>query len=277
MLKGQVALVTGAARGIGRAIAIELAHAGADVALLDIAAPVPEATSYPMATPAELDEASRLAGEAGRRALSLRADVRSTDAVNSAVERTLRELGRIDILIANAGFTVYNRPITQVSDALWDAVIGVNLTGAAKCMRAVIPHMTERGSGRIVAIASVAGQIGTPGQAYYGASKWGMIGLAKAVAGEVAERGITVNAVCPGAVDTAMAHNPDAYQAFGGSREAGEAGLRRGLTAGNVIKVPWAEPEDIAAAVLYLVGPRGRLVTGSTVNVDCGLSVRNSA
>ena len=165
-LEGKVALVTGAARGIGRAVAVALAREGANVALLDIAAQIPSA-QYPLATPAELEEAKRLVEAQGRKAIAIKADVRSSNEMRQAAERTIKELGKIDILVANAGLCTYVASLDKMSEAEWDDVIDINLSGVARTMRAVIPHMRDRKQGRIIVVNSCNSRFGSPGSPSY--------------------------------------------------------------------------------------------------------------
>jgi meso-butanediol dehydrogenase/(S,S)-butanediol dehydrogenase/diacetyl reductase len=202
-LKGKVALVTGAARGIGRAIACKLAAAGAHVVVADRGADADPALSYPLATPAALAETARLVESEGVRALPLNADVTSAVEVRGMVERAAAQLGGIDILVNNAG-VVAAGPLASITEEVWDRVMDVNVKGVFLCTQAVIPLMAERGEGRIVNIASVAGKTGRAGVGVYCASKFAVIGLTQALAEEVGPFNITVNAICPGYLRTAM-------------------------------------------------------------------------
>jgi SDR family mycofactocin-dependent oxidoreductase len=268
-LDGRVALVTGAARGQGRAHAEVLAAEGADVVVCDLAAPI-ASVPYALSTEDDLAETVRLVEKTGRRCVSTRADVRSTADLDAVVALALRELGHIDILVANAGICGFGK-FWELTDEQWDDMIAVDLTGVFKSMRAVVPHMLERGYGRIVATSSMGGRMGNPNLAHYVAAKWGVIGLVKTLALEVADRGITVNAVCPASVDTPMVHNDALYGLFAPDLDhPTKEQVEPRYTAMNPIPVPWVDPHDISRAVLYLVDEDARYISGSTLDVACG-------
>lgn len=267
MLAGQVALVTGAARGIGRAIALGLAGAGADVALLDIARDIP-GHRVPLARPEDLDEAARLVRGLGRRALTLQADVRDLPALQRAVQRVETELGPLAIAVANAGIHA-PAPLVQTSETAdqdWRNVLEVNVLGTANTLRAVLPVMAPRGQGRVVAVSSTFGRQGNGGNANYVASKWAVIGLVKAAAIEAGPSGITVNAVAPTAVRTLLGGPQSDEQ-----RRTGDAWLRANY---HFLPVGILEPEDVAGAVVYLASPGARYVTGATIDVAAGANAR---
>ncbi len=270
MLEGRVALVTGGARGQGRAHAIALAAEGAAVAVCDIAAPI-GTVPYPLGTEAELEETVRLVQGLGVRGLGMVADIRDSEQVEDAVARTVSELGGIDILVANAGVCGYYT-FGEINDEVWDDMIATNLSGTFRCMRAVLPHMTDRGFGRIVVTSSGAGRGGAPNLAHYAATKWGVIGLAKSLALETAELGITVNVVCPTTVRTPMVENDQNYRLFCPDIEnptLEDALPRFGKL--NPMHKPWLEPEAVARAVLYLVTDDGSL-SGTVLEVSLGAS-----
>jgi SDR family mycofactocin-dependent oxidoreductase len=262
-LEGKVALVTGAARGQGRSHALALAAEGADIVAWD----VPQAMSsptYPLGTQEDLDLTATLVTEKGRRCLAMSVDVRDSGQVNAATERTLDEFGRLDIALANAGI-VSLAPLVEVTDEAWDEMVATNLTGVFTTLRAVVPPMVAQGWGRIVVTASMGGRMGIKGQSAYNATKWGVIGLAKSLALEVANDGITVNVVCPCTVRTPMVQpDPD--------REVPEQFLRQ-LTRANPIARPWIEAEDVTRAVMYLVQDPG-VLTGTLMEVSLGSSAR---
>jgi NAD(P)-dependent dehydrogenase (short-subunit alcohol dehydrogenase family) len=199
-LDGQVALVTGGARGQGRAHAIALAAAGASVVVCDIAAQI-GTVPYPMATPEDLDETVTAISKAGGQASAAITDVRDSGAVTELTDRVVAEHGRLDILVANAGVCSFS-PVAELSDDRWRDTIETNLGGAFYCIRAALPYMTRQRHGRIVAISSGAGRGGMRNLGHYGASKWGLIGLVKTVALEIARDGVTANVVCPTTVAT---------------------------------------------------------------------------
>lgn len=273
MLDEQVAFITGGARGQGRSHALALAREGADIAICDIAAPI-ASVPYPLAGEDDLWETKRQVEELGRRCVAVVADVRSTLEIEAAVAQAIAELGRIDIVLANAGICGFGA-FAEISDEMWDDMIGTDLTGVFKTLRAVVPHLVERGSGRIVATSSMGGKMGNPNLAHYVAAKWGVIGLVKTLALEVADKGITVNAVCPATVDTEMVHNDALYGLFAPDLEnPTKADVEPRYTAMNPVPEPWTPVEEISAAILYLVSPAARMVSGTTLDVCMGASAR---
>lgn len=269
-LEGQIALVTGGARGQGRSHALALAAAGATVVVCDIAAQIPT-VPYPMATPDDLDETVALIEKAGGRASASVTDVRDGAAVTELTERIVREHGRLDILIANAGITSFYQ-VADIPDDVWADTLAVNLTGAFQCIRAALPHMASRRYGRIVAISSGAGRQGMSNLGHYGASKWGLIGLVKTVAVETARQGITANVVCPTTVATPMVLNETTFALFCPDLEHPTAeDVRPRMAAANPMGEPWIEPEDVTRAVMYLVTDPGR-TSGAVLEVSLGMS-----
>ena len=244
-LTDQVALVTGGAQGIGREIALVLAKAGADLALFDIKADTLERT---------VQELRAL----GRRAEGFVVDVTDGKQVDEGVVKVLDKLGRLDILINNAGITK-DGLIVRMDDAQWDRVLAINLTGAFLCTRAAARVMLRQRRGRVVSIASIVGLIGNPGQANYAASKAGVIGLTKAVAKELASRGVTCNAVAPGFIKTEMTE---------ALPEAAKQRLQDAIPMGTL-----GEPMDVAQAALFLVSDAARYITGHVLVVDGGLAM----
>jgi len=242
-LAGKITLVTGASRGIGKAIALAAAGAGSDVALV-------------ARDEGRLAETAAAARESGVRACTIVADISLPDAAAGAVESCVGELGGIHHLIANAGMT-HDALLLRLKPADWDRVIATNLTSAYALSRAAVSGMIRARYGRIVFVSSVSGMMGNPGQTAYAASKAGLIGLARSLAREVASREITVNVVAPGLVET------DMVQAM--PQKAREEMVSH-IPLGRM-----GRPEDIAAAVLYLVGESGAYVTGSVLNVSGGL------
>ena len=242
-LAGKVALVTGGAQGIGRAVVLMLATKGCDIGISDI----------------NKETAAITAGEIekmGRRSLAIEANVARFEDGERMVKETVDGLGRIDILVNNAGIT-RDKLILRMSEEDWDAVLDVNLKGAFNCTRAALRYMTKQRSGRIVNIASVVGLMGNAGQANYSASKAGLIGFTKTVGREVASRGITVNAVAPGYIDTPMT------QAL---PEKAQEELKR-----LIPMVRLGTPEDVAKAVLFLVSDASDYITGQVLQVNGGL------
>jgi NAD(P)-dependent dehydrogenase (short-subunit alcohol dehydrogenase family) len=282
-LRGKVAVVTGAARGIGRAVAVAMAREGADVAGIDICAVVDPRSGVVPATPDDLRETGRQVEAAGRRWLGLTADQRDLTALRDAAVRTERELGGIDILFANAGTQAF-QSLLEMDDANWHTHIDVNLTGTANAIRAFASHIIQRGGGRIVVTTSTQGRHGTVLGAAYSASKWGIIGLMKSAALELGRYGITVNAVVPGLIDTPLTRHPERYaQALvaAGRQPSGspadEEAARQILAAGSPLGVPWIDPDDIAPVVVFLASDEARLVSGATYDVTGGDSAHYTA
>ena len=257
-----VAFITGAAHGQGRAVALALAKEGYDVAALDVAAPL-DYPGYGMGTPAELESLERAIDTD---CLTLVADVRDDAAVKAAVQATVDRFGRIDLLFNNAGICAYGLA-HEMSEAEWDAMIDINLKGAWIVGRHVIPHMIEAGRGSIVNNSSIAGLRGMARLSHYAASKWGLTGLSKSWAIELAPHGIRVNSIHPTGVDTPLNDGLAAMEGMT-TQEIAER------SAGNLLPVPWIEAEDVAAAVLYLAGDGARYVTGTTLVIDAGLLTR---
>jgi SDR family mycofactocin-dependent oxidoreductase len=275
-LDGKVALITGAARGQGRSHALRLAQEGADVIAVDRCADVPT-VGYPMATEEDLAETVRQVEALDRRVVSRVADVRDTAALTAAVDEGVAELGRLDIVLANAGIASF-APVEDLTDEMWDEMIDINLTGVFKTVRAAVPHLRAHGQGgAIVLTSSTAGIKGLGNLAHYVAAKHGVVGLVKTFANELAPDMIRVNSVHPTAVSTDMIHNRETYGNFVPDKAADEvtqddvAPLFQGL---NAMPVPWVEAADISNAVLWLVSDDARYVTGVQLPVDAGSVVK---
>jgi NAD(P)-dependent dehydrogenase (short-subunit alcohol dehydrogenase family) len=281
-LQGKSALVTGAARGIGRAICAALAAAGSDVMGLDICAMAAPNLVYPPATPEELDETGKLVEQQKRHWTGIKADIRDLAALRNAVDRAIKEFGKLDIAVANAAIQIYG-PLAEISDENWKNVIDVNLTGTANTLRAVLPHMLERQFGRIVIIASGQGRHGFREGSAYSASKWGVIGLMKSAAWEVAKNGVTINCVEPGLVDTPMTRNPGRWKEA--LKEAGkqpkdnptEQEVIAARLPQSVMGIPWMQPDEVAPAVVFLCTDAANRVTGATYDATAGDSVKYTA
>jgi SDR family mycofactocin-dependent oxidoreductase len=275
-LAGRVAVITGGARGQGRSHARALARLGADVALCDLAHDL-ASVGYPLATPDDLAETVALVEAEGRRCVPVVADVRDLGAMVDFVDLAHAELGSVDILVANAGISTMGSICTMDATA-WSETIDTNLGGVFNAMRAAAPHMRRNRWGRIIAISSMMGRTASPGIPAYVASKWGVIGLCKSVAYELASFGVTVNAIAPGNVSTPMIHNDALY---GLMRPDLDHPTREDVAPGmadlHVQPVPWLEPEEITAAVVFLASEEARHITGSVIDVDAGASARFTA
>lgn len=269
-LAGRVAVVTGAARGIGRASAVALAAAGADVVGIDIAAEVSPTLDFPPATPEDLAETGRQVQATGRRWLAKTVDQRDSEAVRSVAEEIERAWGGIDVVFANAGIQAF-KPLLEMRDADWHDQIEVNLNGTANVLRAFAPLLVRRGGGRIIITSSTQGQHGTKDGSAYSASKWGLLGLMKSAALELGEHGITVNAVIPGLIDTALTRHEDRYaqvlaeagQTPSGDPAADERAAIQSLRSKSPLGVPWLAPEDVAPLVVFLASDEARMVSGT--------------
>jgi SDR family mycofactocin-dependent oxidoreductase len=272
---GKVVLITGGARGQGRSHALKFAGEGADIAFCDIASQI-ETVPYGMAKEGDLADTVKMVEDLDRRCLGVRADVRDRDQIDSFVAQARSELGRVDILLANAGIFSFST-VAEMSDAVWNDMIATNLTGVFHAIRAVLPIMIEQNHGRIVATSSMAGKVGTPNIGHYAAAKWGVIGLVKSVALEVGRNNITVNAVCPTTVDTDMIQNEAAYKLFvpGAAHPTREdaQGVFQML---NAIPVPWVEVSDISNTMAFLCSDEARYITGETIAVAAGSNASNA-
>jgi NAD(P)-dependent dehydrogenase (short-subunit alcohol dehydrogenase family) len=282
-LRNKVAVITGAARGIGRATALAFAHEGADIVGVDICAQVDPRSGVVASEPEDLEETGRLVRSAGRSWLAIALDQRNLPALRQAALRAEQEFGGIDILFANAGIQSFH-PLLDMEDADWHTTIDVNLTGTANAIRAFAPSIVKRGGGRIIVTSSTQGQHGTKFGAAYSASKWGIIGLMKSAALELGPLNITVNAVIPGLIDTQLTRHEERYaQAL---QEAGrvpagspadEDEARKILAARSPLGVPWIDPGDVAPVAVFLASDAARMVSGATYDVTGGDSAHNTA
>ena len=262
---GKVVFVTGAAHGQGRATALAFAREGARVVGLDVARPL-SYPGYDMGSRDDLESLARACADARTECLTFTGDVRSDADVTRAVDGAVERFGRIDILFNNAGICAYGLA-HELTEEAWDAMLDINLKGAWLVARRVIPVMIRQRSGVIINNSSVAGLRGMGRLSHYAASKWGLTGLTKSWAIELAPHGIRVNSIHPTGVNTPMNDGLAALEGLT-PREIAER------SAGNLLPVPWIEPEDVAAAVLYLASDRARYVTGAPLLLDAGLLTR---
>jgi SDR family mycofactocin-dependent oxidoreductase len=272
---GEVALITGAARGQGRSHAVALARAGASLVLVD----APEAvatTPYAVSAPEDLDRTAKEITASGARCLTFAADVRSNSRMHELVRSAVAEFGRLDIVLANAGvFSVGT--VREMTEQQWREVIDVNLTGVFNTIQASLGPLSESPRGRIVAAASGMGRRGAANIAHYVASKWGVIGLVKSVAIEVAPLGVTCNAVLPTIVNTTMIHNEPTYKLFAPHLESPDVeDVKPAFGATNPMGVPWVEPSDITDAVMFLLSKKARHISGETLSISAGGQASNA-
>ena len=265
-LQGRVAFITGAARGQGRAHAIRLAREGADIIALDICAPVSESITYAAATPEELAETVRAVEAEGRKVLAREVDIRDDAALRQLVSDGVEQFGRLDILVANAGVLSWGR-VWELTDEQWDAVIGVNLSGTWRSLRAVIPAMIEAGNGgSIVVVSSSAGLKATPGNGHYSAAKHGLVGLTNTLAIELGEFAIRVNSIHPYSVDTAMVEPELMRQVFAEHP-------RYVHSFGPMLLQPngFMAADEVSDVVVWLAGAGSGTLTGAQIPVDKGV------
>jgi meso-butanediol dehydrogenase/(S,S)-butanediol dehydrogenase/diacetyl reductase len=261
-MNGKVATMTGAARGIGRGIALRLVEAGADVVLADVGVDSGD-MAYPLASAAELEAAAKEAERAGVRTLAVPCDVTRADQVEALIQKTRDGFGRVDLLVNNAG-VVDSGALEQIDEARWDHVYAVNVKGVFLASRAAVPSLVET-QGSIVNIASVAGKRGHAGMSLYCSSKFAVVGFTQSLAAELGPRGVRANAVCPGILATHMWTHHLASDERGG-QAAYDAAIGRFIPLGRQ-----QTPEDIAGAVLYLATAEN--VTGIALNVAGGMEV----
>ena len=244
-LSGKVAVVTGAARGIGFAIAMRLAEEGARVAIADVN------------DRGAIEAAARI----GKATMGVRIDVTNTVSIAAGVAAVVERLGPIDVLVNNAGWDKVE-PFVKSEEATWDKVIALNLKGPIACARAVLDSMIERRSGKIISISSDAGRVGSVGEAVYAGAKAGIIGFSKTLARELARYGINVNVVCPGPTNTPL------FQEMSGGNEKLAESLKHAIPLGRL-----GEPEDLAGAVAFLASDDASFMTGQTLSVSGGLTM----
>jgi SDR family mycofactocin-dependent oxidoreductase len=263
---GKVALVTGAARGQGRAHAVRLASEGADVIVVDLCAPLPS-VAYESATPEDLAETVRQVEKLDRRAISRIVDVRDLDKLRAVVDGAVAELGRLDVVVANAGICVL-KPWDQVTPKIYEDTISTNVTGTWNTVMAGAPHLVTAGGGSVILISSAAGLKVQPFMVPYTTSKFAVRGMAKAFAAELGKYGIRVNSVHPTGVNTPMGSG--GMQAELGAAIAGYE--RLGAMFINMLPVEITEPEDVADTVLFLASDESKFITAHELAPDAGVT-----
>jgi SDR family mycofactocin-dependent oxidoreductase len=276
LLDGKVALVTGAGRGQGRSHAVRLASEGADVIAVDIGGGTVETISYELATEADLDATVKEIEGMGRRAVKAVGDVRSLSDLQAAVDAGLSELGKIDIVCANAGIGSW-AVAWEMTEQQWKDMIDINLTGVFNATRAALPSMVERGEGgSIVLTSSTAGLRAYANTAHYTAAKHGVIGLMKVLAQEAGPHRIRVNAVCPTTVRTPLVINASTFELFAPHLEnPTEDDVREPFEGLNILPgVAWIEPEDVSDAVVFLCSDSAKFITGVALPIDAGNIVK---
>ena len=273
-LAGKVALITGAARGIGRAQAVRFAQEGADIIGLDVCGPIASVV-VPPSTRADLDETVRLVAEAGGRMHAEVVDVRDLDAMRAAGDRGAELFGGLDVVCATAGITSRGTALDLSADA-WQTMLDVNLTGVWHTCVAAAPHLIARRGGAMVLTSSIAGLRGLLGVVHYTAAKHGVVGLMQSLAHDLAPHGIRVNTVHPTNVDTPLIQNDAVRSAFRPDldRPPTRAEFADAARTMNLLAVPWVDAEDVANAALFLASDEARYITGVTLPVDAGATQR---
>ena len=270
-VEGKVAFITGAGRGQGRSHAVKLASEGADIIAIDILKDVEGA--LPMATPDDLAETVKLVEAQDRRIVATQADVRDLDGLKAAVDAGVEELGRLDIVVANAGVASLGGPVEKMSQDNWKHTIDINLTGLWNTARVAIPHMIAGGQGgAIVLTSSVGGMHAMPNMSHYVSAKHGVIGLMRSLAVELGQYHIRVNSVLPTNVNTPMFMNEGTYKMFRPDLENPTAADVEPIAAQFMHVLPhgWIEPEDVSNAILFLASDESRYITGVPLPIDLG-------
>jgi (+)-trans-carveol dehydrogenase len=270
-VEGKVAFVTGAARGQGRSHAVRLAAEGADIIAIDICRGF-EDSPAPAATPEDLAETADMVKNLDRRIVIAEVDVCDFDALTRAVDIGVEQLGRLDIIVANAGIGTIGTKLHKISDDIWQEMIDVNLSGVWKSVKAGVPHLLAGGrGGSIVLTSSVAGLKAYPHTGHYTAAKHGVVGLMRTFAVELGQHAIRVNSVHPTHVNTPLLMNEKTYRMFRPDLESpGPDDLAPVCQTFHMLPIPWVQPEDISNAVLFLASDESRYITGVPLPVDAG-------
>ena len=263
---GKVALITGAARGQGRNHALRLAAEGANIIALDVCAPI-ESIDYDTATPDDLLITAEMVKEVGGRIVTAAVDVRDPTGLATAVTAGVKDLGRLDVVVANAG-VVATRRWDEITPEEWGAVVGTNLTGTWNTCQAALPHVLATGGGSLILVSSTSGLKGLPFMTHYAASKHGVVGIMRALANELGPKGIRVNSLHPTGVPTPMLAGMTPLTAY-----IDDAPRTRALF-DNTLPINLIELDDVSDAVLFLASDESRFVTGSAMTVDAGASSR---
>jgi SDR family mycofactocin-dependent oxidoreductase len=269
-LAGKVALITGAARGIGRAQALRFAQEGADIVALDVCGPI-DTVVVPHSTVADLDETASLVAKAGGRAHTETVDVRDLADIQAATDRGAQRFGGLDVVCATAGITSRGVAL-ELDEKAWRTMLDVNLTGVWHTCRAGAPYLIARGAGAMILTNSIAGLRGLVGVAHYTAAKHGVVGLMQSLAKELAPHNIRVNCVHPTNVDTPLIQNDAVRGAFRPDldRPPTRAEFAEAARNMNMLRVPWIDPVDVANAALFLASDEARYITSVTLPVDAG-------
>ncbi|WP_216847143.1 SDR family NAD(P)-dependent oxidoreductase [Granulicella sp. L60] len=285
LLARKVAVITGAARGIGRSIAVDMAANGADIVAIDICAKILKEQSYAVTTRDDLEETARLVQQNGRKCMQVVGDVRDIAFLRATADKAEQQFGHIDIVVANAA-TQHFKPLVEMEDWEFNGVIENNLIGTANTIRAFAPKMIAQGKGgRIIVLSSMQGKHGSKNMSSYSASKWGILGLMKSAALELGKYKITVNALVPGLVDTPLTHNEERWSALIGEVTANDNPPKNPTEqqayetrAPHVpLKVGWLKPEDLAPAAVFLASDGAAMVTGASYDVTGGDNANNQS
>ena len=274
-VEGKVAFITGAARGQGRSHAIRLAQEGADIIAIDICADV-EGTPYAGPTDADLAETVKLVEGLGRRIVARKADVRNQAQLDKVLEEAVAELGRLDIVSANAGVTTQTAPAEKLDEDMWQNMVDINLSGVWRTAKAAIPHIRAGGrGGSIILTSSEAGIRSFVNVAHYVSAKHGVVGLMRTLALELAPENIRVNSIHPTQVDTPMIMHEAMYKLFSpNDPNPTRESFARVSQAMNALPIPWVEAVDVSNAVLFLASDEGRYITGVPLPVDAGAALK---